>query len=101
MASGRSMPIRISAAIVAARIRQPRRSLMWHKVEAYVNRAIARIRLPFRGVIGQVSSAADVQLVSGTGLSGEVVQDAEYFQHYGFTSNPPDGAMMIVAPVGG
>lgn len=74
---------------------------MWHKVEAYINRAIARIRLPFRGVIGQVNSSADVQLVSGTGLNGEVIEDAEYFQHYGFTSNPPAGAMKVVVPVGG
>lgn len=74
---------------------------MWHKVEAYINRAIARIRLPFRGVIGQVNSSADVQLVNGTGLNGETVEDAEYFQHYGFTSNPPAGAMKVIMPVGG
>lgn len=74
---------------------------MWHKVEAYVNRALARIRLPFRGVIGQVNSGADVQFVNGTGLNGETVEDAEYFQHYGFTSNPPAGAMKVIVPVGG
>lgn len=74
---------------------------MWHKVESYINRALARVRLPFRGVMGQVNSAAGVQLVSGTGLNGEVIQDAEYFQHYGFTSNPPAGTMKIVVPVGG
>lgn len=74
---------------------------MWHKVDTYINRAIARIRLPFRGVIGQVNSATGVQLVSGTALNGEVIQDAEYFQHYGYTSNPPAGTMKVVAPVGG
>jgi phage baseplate assembly protein V len=74
---------------------------MWNKVESYINRAIARIRLPFRGVIGSVDSSGGVQLVNGTGLNGEVLEGAEYFQHYGFTSNPPSGAMKVLAPVGG
>jgi len=74
---------------------------MWHKVEAYINRALARIRLPFRGVISSVDSSGGVQLVTGTGLNGEAIEAAEMFQHYGFTSNPPDGAMKIVVPVGG
>ncbi|RNM16852.1 phage baseplate assembly protein V, partial [Dickeya undicola] len=29
------------------------------------------------------------------------IQDAELFQHYGFTSNPPAGTMGIVIPLGG
>jgi phage baseplate assembly protein V len=74
---------------------------MWNKVESYINRAIARIRLPFRGVIGSVNSSGGVQLVNGVGLNGEVIEGAEYFQHYGFTSSPPNGAMKVVAPVGG
>lgn len=74
---------------------------MWSKVESYINRALSRIRLPFRGVVGQVNSNAGVQLVSGLGLSGETVTDAEYFQHYGYTSNPPAGAMKVIVPVGG
>lgn len=74
---------------------------MWHKVDGYINRALARIRLPFRGVVGQVNSTADVQLVNGTGLNGETVEEAEYFQHYGFTSNPPADAMKVIVPVGG
>lgn len=74
---------------------------MWNKVEAYINRALSRIRLPFRGVIGQVDSSAGVQLVNGVGLNGETIEGAEYFQHYGFTSNPPSGAMKVHIPVGG
>ena len=74
---------------------------MWHKVEAYITRAIARIRLPFRGVIGQVNSDNGVQLINGQGLNGEVIEDAEMFQHYGFTSNPPAGTMKVAIPVGG
>lgn len=74
---------------------------MWHKIESHISRALARIRLPFRGVLGQVNSANGVQLVNGVGLNGEVLEDTEYFQHYGFTSNPPSGAMKVVVPVGG
>lgn len=74
---------------------------MWHKVNTTIERAIARIRLPFRGVVTMVRSDTNVQLVQGIGLAGEQLQDAELFQHYGFTSHPPEGAMFVMTPVGG
>jgi phage baseplate assembly protein V len=35
------------------------------------------------------------------GLAGEQLQDAELFQHFGFTSCPPAGTQCIVLPIGG
>ncbi len=74
---------------------------MWAKVDGRIRAAMSRIRLAFRGVISMVRSDTDIQLVQGAGLADEQLQDAELFQHYGFTSNPLPGAMQIVLPIGG
>lgn len=74
---------------------------MIKQIDARIRRALGGIRLAFRGVITLVKSAGAVQLVQLDALSGEQLQDAEYFQHYGYTSNPPTGAMAIVLPLGG
>lgn len=74
---------------------------MWHKVDAYINRAISRVRLAFRAVIGDVSATGDVQFMDGTGLAGEQLEANELFQHYGFTSVPLAGSMAVVLPIGG
>jgi len=70
-------------------------------IDTRIRRALAGIRLAFRGVITLVKAASAVQLVQLDGVAGEQLQDAEYFQHYGYTSNPPAGAMCVVLPLGG
>lgn len=70
-------------------------------IDKRIRRALSGIRLPFRGRINKVNSAGPVQLVQLSGLSGETLQDNEYFQHYGLTSNPPADSMGIVLPIGG
>lgn len=70
-------------------------------IDARIRRHLSGIRLAFRGVITLVKSAGAVQLVQLDGLSGEQLQGAELFQHYGYTSNPPAGSMCIVLPIGG
>lgn len=70
-------------------------------IDKRINRALNRIRKAFRGVITKVNAAPKVMLIQGEGLSDEGIQAAEYFQHYGFTSNPPDGAMFVCIPIGG
>jgi phage baseplate assembly protein V len=70
-------------------------------IDERIRRKLAGIRLAFRGVITLVKAAGAVQLVQLDGLSGEQLQDAELFQQYGCTSNPPPGAMCIVLPLGG
>jgi len=74
---------------------------MWDKVNRQIKNELTKIRLAFRGVLGMVRSDTDIQLVQGSGLAGEQLQDNELFQHYGFTSNPLPGSMQIVLPIGG
>lgn len=74
---------------------------MIKQIDARIRRHLSGIRLAFRGVITLVKAAGAVQLVQLDGLSGEQLQDAELFQHYGYTSNPPAGSMCIVLPIGG
>lgn len=74
---------------------------MIREMDKRIRRALGGIRLTFRGVLKLVKSRGAVQLVQLDGLAGELLQDAELFQHYGYTSNPPPGTMAIVLPIGG
>ncbi|WP_038906889.1 phage baseplate assembly protein V [Dickeya oryzae] len=74
---------------------------MWDNVEAKIRRAMNGIRQAFRVRLSRVNSSGPVQTFQANGLAGEQIQDAELFQHYGFTSNPPAGTMGIVIPLGG
>lgn len=58
-------------------------------------------RSAFRGVINLVKSKPQHQLTQVSGLSGEVLQDVELMQHFGFTSVPPAGTQAVVIPLGG
>lgn len=70
-------------------------------IDARIERALAKRRPHFRAKIGQVRADVAVQLVQLGGLAGEGLADHELFQHYGLTTNPPDGTQAIVAPLGG
>lgn len=74
---------------------------MWNLVDLRISAALRGIRLAFRGRITRVKSGLSIQQVQGNGLAGEKVQDAELFQHFGFTSCPPAGTQCIVLPLGG
>ncbi|SAZ06111.1 phage baseplate assembly protein V [Citrobacter amalonaticus] len=74
---------------------------MWSRIDSRINTALNRIRKVFRGVLVRVNSTGGVQTVQAKGLAGESLQDAELFQHYGFTSNPLKGTMAVVVPVNG
>lgn len=74
---------------------------MINEIDKRIRRAMAGVRQAFRGVLTLVNSNSAVQLVQGDGLATEKLQDAELFQHYGLTSNPPPGSMAVVLPVGG
>lgn len=58
-------------------------------------------RNAFRGVLNLVKSNPKHQLTQVSGLSGEVLQDVEIMQHFGFTSVPPQGAQGVILPLGG
>lgn len=70
-------------------------------IDARIRRHLSGIRLAFRGVITLVNAVGAVQLIQGEGLKDENLQGTEYFQHHGFTSNPPAGSMYVVLPIGG
>lgn len=54
-----------------------------------------------RAVLRLVKEAAGVQLVQIEALKGEVIDQAEHLQQYGFASSPLPGAEAVVAAVGG
>lgn len=71
------------------------------QIDSRIRRALGGIRLAFRGVVTLVKTAGAVQLMQVDGMNGERLQDAELFQQFGSTSNPPAGTMAIVLPIGG
>lgn len=74
---------------------------MIEEIDKRIRRALNAIRQAFRGLISRINTHGPVVIVQGEGLAGEPVTDAELFQHYGFTSAPPAGTMMVVVPIGG
>lgn len=74
---------------------------MWNQVDQRIRSALRGIRLAFRGRLTRVKSDLSIQQVQVNGLAGEKLQDAELFQHFGFTSCPPAGTQCIVLPIGG
>jgi phage baseplate assembly protein V len=70
-------------------------------VDKRIARAMSGVRQAFRGMIGAANTAPNIALVQVSGLAGETVQDNEFFQHYGISSNPPLGSQVIVLPLGG
>lgn len=74
---------------------------MWNQVDQRIRSALRGIRLAFRGRLTRVKSDLRIQQVQVNGLAGEKLQDAELFQHFGFTSCPPAGTQCIVLPIGG
>lgn len=74
---------------------------MWGQVDQRIRAALRGLRLAFRGRLTRVKSDLTIQQVQVKGLAGEQLQDAEFFQHFGFTSCPPAGTQCIVLPMGG
>lgn len=74
---------------------------MWGQVDQRIRAALRGLRLAFRGRLTRVKSNLTIQQVQVKGLAGEQLQDAEFFQHFGFTSCPPAGTQCIVLPMGG
>lgn len=70
-------------------------------IDERIRRFFNAVRMPFRMVIGSTSTGTGVKKVTGEGLAGEPVRDAEQFQYYGFQSVPPSGTMGVVVPLGG
>ena len=54
-----------------------------------------------RLVLARVDDEKKMQSHQARGLDGEILEDVEYFQPYGFTSHPPENSEMVGLPVGG
>lgn len=62
----------------------------------------ARVRgMISRAVVSLVNDALKMQALQVTMMAGQTPDDAEHFQHYGFTSVPLPGAEGIALAVGG
>lgn len=67
-----------------------------------LNRLVSRVRLAIgRAVLGLVNDVPRLQAVQVQVRADEVRDDAEHFQHYGFTSVPLPGAEGVALAVGG
>lgn len=65
-------------------------------------RLMARVRgMISRAVVSLVNDSFKMQALQITLLAGQVPDDAEHFQHYGFTSVPHAGAEGIALAIGG
>lgn len=74
---------------------------MIEAIRREIQRAQASVRGAFRAVLKGCVTSTRVQRLNAEGLAGEQLQDMELLQHFGFTSAPPDGAQIIVIPLGG
>lgn len=74
---------------------------MLANIDSRIKRALNGVRQAFRGVLKRVNSAGAVQTMQVEGLAGESLQDVEYFEHYGLTSNPPVGTQVVSLPMNG
>lgn len=62
---------------------------------------LIRNAAPTRVVLVRTDDEKKMQTHQVKSLAGEVLEDVEYFQPYGFTSRPPQGSEAIAFPVGG
>lgn len=74
---------------------------MWNDIDRRIYSALNAVRQGFRAVLTRVNSTGPVQTIQAKALHGEQLQDAELYQHFGFTSVPPSGTKAIVLPLGG
>jgi phage baseplate assembly protein V len=70
-------------------------------LERQFRKMLAGVRSAFRAVAGAMVHSGRTQKISAEGLAGEQLPDMELLQQFGFTSAPPEGAHLIVLPLGG
>lgn len=74
---------------------------MIDQIRREVSRGLANMRGAMRAVLQGIAIAQRVQRINAEALAGEQLQDVELMQQFGFTSAPPDGAQLVVLPLGG
>lgn len=75
---------------------------MIEQIRREIQRALAGTRTAMRAVLkGGMTLGTRVQRLNAEALAGEILQDVELMQQFGFTSGLPDGTQLIVIPLGG
>lgn len=74
---------------------------MIRDIDRRIRRALATVRQAVRAVQTALNTGRPIATIQADGLAGEQFQDAELFQHYGYTSAPPDGTEVVIIPIGG
>jgi phage baseplate assembly protein V len=74
---------------------------MMDEIRREIRRHLVQARSAFRAVSTGLKIATRIQRAEADGLANEKLQDVELFQHFGFSSAPPDGTQLIVVPLGG
>ena len=62
---------------------------------------LVRNAAPTRVVLTKTDDSKKMQSHQAKGLSGEIFEEVEYYQPYGFTSRPPVGSEAVALAVGG
>ena len=70
-------------------------------MQRQVGKAANTVRQAFRTRLGALDVKSKIQLARLQALEGETLQAQELFQHFGFTSSPPNDTQCIVIPLGG
>lgn len=70
-------------------------------IDARIARQLRRLRPAFRGRLAALDLSKRLQRMQLRGLAGELLEDIEHFQQFGFTSAPPEGSELVVIPIGG
>ncbi|WP_434777698.1 phage baseplate assembly protein V [Neisseria sp. Ec49-e6-T10] len=71
------------------------------QVDSRIKSLMGTVRKAFRSVVKRVNTSGSTTKIQLAALEGEIVQDAELMQHFGFTSHPPINSDAIVIPLGG
>lgn len=70
-------------------------------VRREIERAKAGMRTALRAVLKGGVTRTRVQRLNAEALAGEALRDVELMQQFGFTSAPPEGAQLVLIPLGG
>ena len=79
---------------------------MMESIESIVRQLVSPIKrrallMIGRGILTAIDSSKDIQLCSLSLLADETKDKTEMFQHFGFTSVPPNNSDVIMLSVGG
>ena len=72
-----------------------------HALQRQVTKSATTVRQAYRSRLAALDVKSKIQLARMKALEGEELHAHELFQHFGFTSSPPNDTQCIVIPLGG